>query len=271
MATKVSDLLRPVEEHLGAGFMMWPDGGFVSGAPEDEVEGVLVTWMMTRAALEQAAAAGCNLIICHEWPFFSEKDELPPYRFPYPLVGDKEPAWHPNTRRRALLEKYGYTVVQMHYALDRFCLYDAFAEAMHLENVVAGEGWYKVYALAQPMTLRELALEVKCLAEIEGTIRVAGDLDRRLERVAHLWGGAGMLSNAYCLRRVIENGAQAAICGEIEEMGCHFALETGFSLIETSHVLSEMIGMRRFAEILQTRFPALEVHLHEMPRPYTTL
>ena len=271
MVVTVQGVIRPIEEHIGAPYMMWPDGGFVSGGIDDEVRGLLCAWMATTEALEKAVAEDCNVVICHECVYFTEKVESPPYRWLTPDPGGPNSGASPNARRRKLIDESGLTVMQMHYGLDRYCFYGAFARAMRLTRAVAGHGWETVYELDEPLTLLGLAGRAKELAGIEGTVRVVGDPGRQIRRVGNLWGGVGLNGNLYWHRRLIENGAEVCVCGEIDEFACHHALESGLCLIETSHTLSESMGMRAFADDVRSRFPRLKVVSHDMGRPYATV
>ena len=44
--------------------------GFLFGDPEQELKGILVCWMATIEAIKKAIKKGCNLLLCHEDPFF---------------------------------------------------------------------------------------------------------------------------------------------------------------------------------------------------------
>jgi len=270
-APTCADLVGIVEEFLGMDYMLWPDGGYHSGSADTPVRGVLITWMANVAALTEAVRQSCNIVVCHEAPLFAEKREMPPYRWLTPNVGPLEPSRHPNSRRRRLIEKHGLTVFVCHYGLDRFGHEKAFADAVGLTRKYCDHGWESVYELARPTTVAALADDIKRRLRIEGTIRVAGDLKKRVRRVGNFWGGLGLLSNVYWLRESILHGAEVGICGETDELMMHYAIDAGVPLIETSHQLSEEIGMRYYAGQVKHRFPDLRVVTFLQGRPYRTL
>ncbi len=266
-----ANLLKPIEEIVGCGPLLWPDGQFVNGSPDTPVRGVLVTWMAEATALEKAAASGCNVVLCHEAPFFEEKHELPPYRWLNAANDVTELPWHPNRRRRELIQRYKLTLVQCHYGLDRFPIYDAFIQALGLTTAVHEQGWESIYQLPQMLSVAQLARAIKRRLGIQGTVRVVGDLRRRVRKIASLWGGLGLSGNIYWARRAITHGAEAAIAGEMDEAFIKFAAEVGLPVIETSHQLSEEIGLQRYAAVLQGRYPKLKVATFFTGRPYRTI
>lgn len=266
-----SDLLVPIEEVTGSNHMQWPDGSFVNGESTTPVKGVLVTWMADAKALRTAAERGCNVVLCHESPLYGEKHELPPYRWLNPGNDCSELEWHPNAARRALIKRHNLTLVWCHYGLDRFPIYDSFAEALGLDNPCHEQGWETVYQLPKAVTVMQLTKTVKQRLGITGTVRVAGDLARKVSRVVSLWGGIGLYSNVYWLRQGITHGAEVAVAGEMDEYLMHYAAEAGIPVIETSHRLSEEFGVRKYAEVLRRRYPGLNVHVVSAGRPYQTL
>ena len=266
-----ADLVGLIEASLGTGYMCWPDGGYFSGSPDTPVRGVLIAWMANVAALTQAVRQACNTVICHELPLFSEKQELPPYRWLTPRPNTTELSWHPNRQRQRLIEKHHLTVFQCHYALDRYCLGQAFAEALGLTRKAYDHGWETVYELDRPVTVAALVADIKRRLRINGTVRVVGDLNRRVRRVGNFWGGIGLDANLYWVRESIQHGAEVGICGEMSETTMHYALDAGVSLIETSHQLSEEVGIRRYAADVRRRFRGLKVATCMQGRPYRTL
>jgi putative NIF3 family GTP cyclohydrolase 1 type 2 len=266
-----ADLLRPVEEEIGCGYMLWPDGGFYNGSVKTRLEGVLVTWMADVPALEQAARTGCNVVVCHEPLFAEEKNEEPPYRWLTPDPGVATPPWHPNSKKRMLIAKRNLTVLQCHYGLDRFSHFKATNAAFGLTTPCYDHGWESVFELPQAVTVGSLAARLKQRLKIKGTVRVVGDLRRRVRRVMNLWGGLGLKANLYWVRQGIQHGAEVGICGEMDEAFMHFATDAGLALIETSHQLSEEIGMRCYADCLRRLYPRLRVRTYLPGRPYKTL
>jgi putative NIF3 family GTP cyclohydrolase 1 type 2 len=267
------DLLKPFEEKIGCDYMHWPDGGFLSGAEDVEVEGVLFTWFASLPALKKAVETGCNVVFCHEPPFYNEKAELPPYRWLTPFPGDMEPELHPNSIKREFIERHKLTVIQSHYGWDRFCMFEAFSEALGFdsENLEYDHGWESIFKLPEEMTVKELALKIKASLDLKGTVRITGDLNRKVSKVVNLWGGMGLKDNLYWLNQGIRNGAEVGIAGEMDEFFMQFAMEADIPVIETSHQLSEEYGVKYYASHIQKLFPELKINIYTLGRPYETL
>ena len=120
----------------------------------------------------------------------------------------------------------------------------------------------------EPKRAVDLAREI---AEKTGlaSLRFSGDPDTMVRTVGNAVGGLGLASNRYWMRRQIENGADALICGEMDELAMMFAGEYNDTvLIETSHALSENIGVRHFANMLAEEFPDVETAFFEVARPF---
>ncbi len=264
---KAGDVLKSVCNKLGMEKL--PDGGFAVGSPEDEVKGVLVTWLATPEALRYAASHGLNLVVCHEEFYWSEREDPPEYRSPGPYR--KPPDWenHPNHEIKKIVNAGNLTVLRIHYGLDRLFIYDAFAEAMGLGQVVAGEVYEKVYELPRKMKLGELIEQIKDKTGLN-SIRYVGDENQIIEKVGNCWGGVGLSCNRYYTRRAIQDGAQAIICGEIDEFAMFFARDCGAALIETSHVLSENFGLELYARSLRTEFAPVRIEFFAVKLPYKT-
>jgi len=229
---------------------MGREEGFKFGDPEAQVTGVLVCWMANGPALEEAAANGCNLVICHETLFYPQSAAI-----------DGERCWPANRRRMELMSDHRIAVYRAHGKLDRLCIFDDFAAALGLRDVCAGEGYARIYSL--PATrVSELAERAKQATGLPA-VRVVGDLERRVERVGLPWGGLGLFVNISFMEQLIENGAEAGIAGETDEYAMRFAEDAGLALIETSHAASENIGLRHFAAMLAGAHPGLKVIFHE--------
>lgn len=232
--------------------------GFKIGDPEVEVRGVLVCWMPTVAALQHALAGHCNLVICHETLFFPQSAPI-----------DGERCWRTNRLRMQLTHQGDMVVYRAHGKLDRLCIFEEFAAALGLAAVHAGEGFARVFSLP-PTRLAALAERAKQVTGMP-TVRMTGDPERLVARVGLPWGGLGLFVNIGFMQRLVENGAEAGICGETDEYAMRFAEDAGMALIETSHAACENLGLRRFSAILREACPGLKVIFHESGPGWGTL
>jgi putative NIF3 family GTP cyclohydrolase 1 type 2 len=210
------------------------------------------------------------LIICHELAFYPELPQPHPYRWtsdpaemPYELED------HPNQRirKKLLNSKPGIIVLQMHYLLDRFCIQHAFVEAADLGRCVVDAGYESVYQLDVPITVKQLARKLSECLGLEG-IRIAGDPEKIVTKAGSLWGGVGLSSNRYWMRKQIEHGAEVLIAGESDELAMCFAIDSGVPMIITSHVMSENFGIKKFALFLASHSNGVAVEFYEIPCPF---
>lgn len=235
--------------------------GFRFGDPDTQITGVLVCWMATVDAIEAAAEGGCGLIVCHE--------EL---TFPYEFRDSQAIRylwWRPNARRLSLLGKHGIVVYRAHGMLDRYCILDEFGKLLGLPEPVVKEGYTRVYEI-QPVTVRDLAEQVRTRTALP-CVRVSGDLDATISRVGLPWGGLGLSLNTSFLQNLLTYNPHVLIAGETDDYGMRFVLDSGVSIIETSHATSENPGLERFARDLKHQFPDLRVLFYANPVPWTTV
>ena len=262
-----ADILKYVADGISLPVHMIPDGGILSGTLEDEVKGILVTWLASPEVLRYAAVKGLNLVICHEPLYWDERVESPLFRSPGPYLEPLKQKSHPNNLKKKIIEENNLTVLHIHYGLDKLIIYDAFSKKLGLGEVFAGEMYEKVYRLPGKISFRQLIENVREKISLP-IIRYVGDENKIIEKVGNGWGGAALSFNRYFTRRMIENGAEAIICGELDEAAMFFALESGVCLIETSHVLSENPGIKDFADDLKHRFSSVPVEFFEIKIPY---
>ena len=267
---KTSEVLQFVAEKIGMEAESLPDGGFFHGSENDKVEGILVTWMATCEALRAAIDQKLNLVICHEPPFFDEVEQRPLYRWTSePDEKPSEGIGHPNRLRREILEEVGseLTLLQIHYGLDRLCIYEDFARIIGLGPAVGGGGYETVFALPQGLTIGGLAKKIAEKLNFK-SIRIVGDPNKRVSCAGNLWGGVGLASNRYWMRKQIEYGADVLVGGEADEEAMFFAKEYGVGLIVTAHAVSENIGLQSFVTMLRAKFPHVPAKFYEVSTPF---
>lgn len=252
--------IRDIEPFCKAhNLALYGDEGFRFGPRDADLTGVLICWKPTLDAMQAAHDAGCNLIITHE-----ELNFPPVYsraRLENQLTGGVT-----LLRIRRLLA-LGITVFRIHASLDRLCILDEFGKALGLgAPAIHGDYWERTYEI-EPVTVRELAQQVKARLNL-GAVRVAGDLDRVVRRVALPWGGVAISANPNCVQTLLRFDPDALITGETEEIVMHAALDAGVPLIETGHSESESPGLRAFAALFAGAFPGVRVEFYQNPRPW---
>jgi putative NIF3 family GTP cyclohydrolase 1 type 2 len=247
---KVKELIKRVEEL--SGHPLTGEEKILHGSPETEITGVTVCWMTTPEAITAAGEKGDNFIICHENLYFPY--DMADYRKNNPTW----PEWQTNTQRRALLEKYGITVLRLHSTPDRFCIFDDFAKWFDLGAPVFEEGVVKVYEIEET-TLEDMLKKVKEQTGMDHLRYTAPKgLDQKVSRIGLPWGGVGLFVNVSYQQRLIEQGCNLFIAGESDNMGFRFSAECGIPMIETSHEISENPGLNTFTRALAAKMPDIK-------------
>ena len=244
-----------IESHTG--HPLKPDEGVQHGCAETAVRSMMICWMATPDAIEEAGRKKVDLLIGHESLYYpydaANRSDNPP--------GWQE--WQVNRQRRELLDRYGLTFLRLHGSADEICIFDDFAALLELGAPLYQDGLVKIYEIAE-CSLGALIEHVKCktgMAHLR--VALAGGLDRAVRRIGLPWGGLGLFVNVGYQQRLVELGCDVFIAGESDNYGLRFAAECGIPMIETSHEISENPGLRHLAAILGQAFTGLAVHFYE--------
>ena len=134
-----------------------------------------------------------------------------------------------------------------------------------LENKGPSVGLGRYGKLNESITLKELCLDLKSKLNM-GHIRVVGDLDDKINKVAIVTGsGADMVKKAY------KAGCDVLITGDIKYHDAQDSIDMGMKVIDCGHFDSEDIFkdvMKRFlAEIEEIEVLSSEINLN----PFKTI
>jgi len=243
-----------IERILGHMPKRLPPGGcdrVIHGDPGRGMHGIAVTFMASRAVLERAAAAGADFIITHEPTWWNHHDHTDW------LHGD--PVQHD---KAAFIEAHGQVLWRLH-------------DHVHIgwpdmiaQGVLQALGWQAqalpdraniVELPAQP--LRAVAAHVRARLGA-ATVRVAGDLDAPVRRLAFLPGACGGRRQLDLLR---QPDVDAVFCGESAEWEtCEYVRDAvaqggGKGLIIAGHANSEEAGMAHVAGLVRGWIPEVPV------------
>ncbi len=227
--------------------------GFIYGDPQTSVRGIACVWQVDSHSIVNAAEQSLNMIICHETLW------LPAQNSPW-YDGPSQDEILPNKIRRELLDKYKMVVYRSHSnwdALPEDGQPDQAVKALGISGlkVIAKQKFFKVHQLPEQMTVSELKDRVEKGLGYH-SCRIFGDDKKQVTRFAFLIGGFG--ENQYHMpQAAMELGAEAIIIGEMSEFIVIAALEMGLSVIESLHSVSEIPAIRRQAQIISEKFPAL--------------
>ena len=239
----------------------WDNVGLLVGDDNCEVEHVFLALDLTEPVLEEAAAAGADMIINHHPMIFS---------------GIKKINNHTFLGRKVLkLIKNDIVYYAMHTNYDVLGMADLSADYLKLTDTSVlsvtesrdgrEEGFGRVGMLPEPMTLGQCAQYVKKCNRLED-VRVYGDLDQIVKKAAICTG-----SGKSMIREAIAAGADVYITGDIDH---HTGIDTvaeGMSLIDAGHYGTEYIFAEALKEKLLSQFPDLKVTCARVQSPYTVI
>jgi len=122
-------------------------------------------------------------------------------------------------------------------------------------------GFGRIGQLPTPLSLAELARMVKEKWDL-ASIRVVGDLEQRVQRVAVCGGSGGSL-----LREAIEQRVQVLLTGDVKYHDAAQAAEAGLGIIDAGHLGTEKILVSALADYLRKELAArqagVEVVCHQ--------
>jgi len=237
-------VVESIKRHMGVQWSEQTVDTFKDGDPATPVTGIAVTMMATFDVLKRAAAAGANLIITHEPTFYDHLDRLD--------VLERDAV---TATKRAFIREKQLVIVRMHDHWHRRRP-DGIAVGM-----AQALGWEQQrdpqseYLFQIPETsLGALAASIRQRLAAP-TLRVVGDSNMRVTRVALAPGAAGFALHRQALQRP---DVDVLLIGEahewetVEYVADAIAAGQKKALILTGHIPSEQAGMEEFARWLRT-------------------
>ena len=238
---------------------------FKAGDPSTPVTGIAVTMMATLDAIQRAAASGKNLVITHEPTFYSHLDQ----------TADLEKA-----NDAVLAEKQAF-IRDHHIVVWRF--HDHWhrrkPDGIQL-GMTHALGWEKFQnpANAHLFTIPETTLDgfatsVKHKLGITA-MRVVGDSNMRLTKVAMLPGAGGSASQIRMLER---DDVEALLIGEVPEWETVEYVADAMTehkrkgLVLLTHIPSEQAGMEECAKWLKTFISEVPIEFVPARQPFWLL
>ena len=245
---KVRDIIDAIEQFAPLSIQEgWDNSGLCIGAPDDEVHGVLLGFDCTPELIDEAVAAGCDLVVTHHPLIFKGLKRI--------QGGD------PVTDAVIKAVRAGVAVYAAHTTADKVIAGVSGAMARRLELVdialmqdEGGFGLGAVGTLPHPMTGEEAIAYVKekfCLKTVRTSKPVA-----RVEKVA-MCGGSG--SSEIDAARA--TGAQLYISGDISYH--HFFTPEGFMVMDIGHFESEVDIVGILCKVIREKIPTFAVRISD--------
>ena len=196
--------------------------GLQFGSLSKEVKKVMITLDGTSAVVDEALENNCDMLICHH-PFLFNSIINLDYNSP---LGKK----------MLKVFKNELNIFAMHTNFDCAIngMNDYLASLLKLENVYSvpeiptSDSYFRIGDI-EKRSLAEFAYYVKEVFN-EEAIRVVGDLDKQVKKVAILGGSGG--NYAVTAKKL---GCDCIITGEVKQNNAIDAVEYNMAIIEVSH------------------------------------
>jgi putative NIF3 family GTP cyclohydrolase 1 type 2 len=235
---------------------------FKAGNPQDQVTGIVATFIVTMDVLNKAVELNCNLIFTHEPTFYNHLDQVehlkndPVYQEKLKFINDNgliifrfHDHWHrtnPDGIFTGMINKLGWQGNQ----------------------VESGELIFEF----NESTLGVFAAELKVIFE-NSPVRVIGDPDMKFKKVGLSPGAPGYMSHVRMLER---DDVEVLVGGEVPEWESITYVRDAEGLglkkamILLGHVNSEEAGMEYLAEWLKGILEDVPVHFVPAGDPFWT-
>ncbi len=229
--------------------MDFDNPGLLIGPEKQEIRKVLVALDCSMATAQEAVDWGADLLLTHHPVFFGGVKAIRPDL--------------PATAAPWLLLRHGIGLFAAHTNLDtaQGGVNDCLAQVLGLTEVCAlpPENMGRMGSI-QPCALRSFAGLVQ--QRLETTLRVCGDWERSISRVALLGGAGG--DAVYAAK---EAGADVLVTGEIKH---HQALEAqvlGIAVVEAGHYETERVVLEPLMNRLQEAGNDVQYKLTRLEAP----
>ena len=230
------EVIARIKKNVGVPWLERTVDNLLTGTPDTPVKGIATTMMATLDVVERCVAAGKNMIVTHETPFYLHQDHTEDIKDDATLLYKLD-----------FCRKNDVALFHFH---DHWHMHkpDGIAQGM-IEQL----GWQKNVTdpanpkrLTFPATsLRDLTRQMAATLHAR-TMRVLGDPNLPVRRVETSWGYCGREGGIPIFAKP---DVDVLICGETREWElveyCQDAIRSGQkkALIVLGHVLSEQGGM----------------------------
>ena len=217
----------------------WDAVGLVCGDPQEPIERILFAVDPVAETVDEAIALGAGLLVTHH-PLFLE-----------PVHG--VPADDPKGRLVHRLVRSGVALFVAHTNADAATpgVSDALASALGLVDVgplTPDSDIGRIGRVSEPVRLGDFARSVaRALPATAGGVKVSGDLDAEIRRVAVCGGAGGSL-----LAAVIESGADVYVTSDLSHHRALDARAGGLpAIIDVAHWAGEWPWLEQAAQLLR--------------------
>lgn len=227
----------------------WDNSGLIIGSPDQEVKGVLIGFDCTPELVDEAVAAGADMIVTHHPLIFGGIKRISPDD-PVGLAVLKAASkgiavYAAHTNADKVIEGVSGTMAR------RLGLKDI----QVLDEESEGVGLGAAGTLSEPMGAGEFIAYVKSRLGLS-VARCSRPIDTPVEKVA-MCGGSG----SSLIGKAMASGAQAYICGDVSYH--HFFTPKGFMIIDIGHFEGEVEICHVLFSLIRKNFPTFAVRTSE--------
>lgn len=245
---RVKEVLAWIDEYAPFRYAeSWDRSGLQVGDPGAAIERVLVALDPCSATFDEAERLSCGCIVTHHPLIFAPLDSVRFDRYPERLVArairNEIHLVAAHTNLDVALDGTNFQLMRLLGLED--------AEPLDLDSRLLGENRYGglgcVGNLGVPVRFEDLVDKVGSVLGC-AEVRVVGHPDRQLRRIALCTGSGGGL-----VERVIAQGVDAYITGDVKYHEARFAEESNLAVIDVGHFSSERIVVKPLAAYLEKR------------------
>ena len=250
----------------------------MAGHPEQDVSGIVSTFMATVEVIEKTIETGANFIITHEPTWFTGKDDEgwlendPVYIKKKKLIEENNLAiWRFHDYMHIGAEDGIYRGFDKEFGWDKYRMHPNDIRMPGQFKDMDFGGFYKIPAT----TLRELSLFFKERLEMD-VIQIVGKPEMAVERVAVLVGGGslGLGFENMPMQLMHLNQIDVVVCGDITEWTLSAyvrdAADLGFNkgMLVLGHERSEEPGMKHLDEWLSDIVGNIKINFIDSGEPF---
>ena len=255
-----AEVVEQMKNHLTCTWSKETVDTFKAGSPEQEVSGIVCTFMATVDVLKKAAELGCNLVITHEPTYYNHLDKKD-------LLGN-DPVY---AAKQAIIEENGLAVFRFHDHWHRTSpdgIYVGMTDKLQWDTYLI-EGKKNVFNLPGS-TLAEVTEHMKQVFP-NAILRVIGDPNLVVDKAAFSAGAPGSTAH---IRLLQKKDINLVIIGEAPEWESlayvNDASQAGLpkAMIILGHTVSEEAGMEYCAQWMRSFIKEVPVHFIAAGDPF---
>ena len=243
----------------------WDNVGLLVGDDQKEISHVFLALDLTEPVLDEAVAAGADMILTHHPMIFSGIKKINNHTFTgrkiLRLIREDIPyfAMHTNYDVMGMAELAGKVLELSEPEVLEV------TGSMHSESGEVPVGIGRVADLAQPMDLKSCAEMVKKAFDLPN-VKIFGEPDMQVHRLG-VFPGSGKSAISVSL----EKGVDVLVTGDIDHHEGIDAVAQKMAVIDAGHYGVEHIFIADMEHFCREKFPEAEIRTAKIRQPFWVL